>query len=464
MNERNVNPLIIACFLVAFLIPCANAQQFLPGPVQEQSRDQYLTDSTHFFLGNAFGESWFNNKVYRVKSRNEANNVLTASDYEYDTLVQQWYEQRRYQGSFLNDTIRKLWQSWIYNPNNSEWLLADSIHFNIYGSPTMSWYKIWDPMIRKFTGGKLSEFFYNDQGILHLTYNHYFDTLSENWKKDYYEVVHYNTHNLDSLRQLFKWNGAGWTDSLRISFTYDDKMEPDEEVQQLWTGNAWQNDKKWKYELTGGMLNELYEYTWQEALQEWMFKEFSDYSYTPGMLLEQVTDYLWDGSEWLNKTRKTYTYDRDELIEEILNEFWSFGNEAWINASLNTYAYDQHGNRTEFSFYTWDNYYEKWINFYREKNFLSFYPSPSVREFDPPQFELYPNPTRGQLQIKPGPDLANSKVKLLMVYSMDGRLMKTVSLSGFNRLIDISNLPVGTYRVILKTDKGISGRLLVISG
>lgn len=462
MNENIVRPLIVIWFLVTLFAVQVQAQHPRPFPPPGQSGDQYLTDSTYYYLGNTFGESWFNHQVYRVTARNEANNVLTASDYEYDTLAFRWYEQRRYQGSFLNDTIRRLWQSWVLNPGNGLWLLADSIHFNIDGSPTVSWYKEWDPVERKFAGGKFSEFIYNEQGILHLTYNRYFDTISGDWIRDYYDVMHYNHHNLDSLRQVYKWDGSHWSDSLRITYIWTPKLNPESEVWELWQDGAWQNARKLEYVFTNDLVDEIYEYDWLEALEDWMYKDFTDYSYNPDHAVDTISDYLWDGSDWINKTRKTYTYNTNQQTTEVLNEYWSFSNEAWVKASLNSYIYDQHGNRKEFSFYTWDEDQNRWRNFYKEENFWVFYPS-AVDEPQQPQFEIFPNPSDGIFHINPDPKIANSKKKLLMLYTSDGQLLKTRQLTDFTRPIDLSGLHPGAYHLVLKTDTAISGRILLIS-
>lgn len=459
---------IFTTFLILFL-SSGYAQtmrlsgSFLTDRMDSKTNGNYVTDSTYFYLGNIFGESWFNNKIYRVSQRNNAGNVLQAFDYEYDTLDFYWYPQRKYEGSFLNDTIRKLWLSWAKNKSTGSWMLADSIHFNINGSPNISWYKLWDQETGKFTEGKLSEFIYNEQGILHLTYNHIWDTIDGDWDRDNYEVVYYNQNDLDSLRQFYYWNGINWIQERRILFSYNPKLEPREEIHQFWEGNAWINLRKWEFIHKEGRIDEVYEYDWQEVLEEWIYAEFSDYSYYPDALLEGITDYFWNGSEWLNATQKNYTYNEDQLTEEILTKVWSFSSETWNNVSLNSYIHDENGNREEFSFYTWNPDQEKWMNFYREKNFWNFFTSPSVPEIGKLKFKIIPNPARDYIRIAPKPEIENAREKLLLVYSMDGRLLKTESLREFSRMIYIGSLPTGMYKVVLKTETGTFGTMLVIS-
>jgi len=252
--------LVIATNAISQTLPSTDVHA--PEKLPIAGKDHYVNDSTRYSLGNAFGQSWFNNQIYRVEQRNPAGNVLTASDYEYDTLGFFWYQQRRYQAQYINNTIRKFWLSSVYDKIGSQWLLADSIHFNSFGLPTIGWYKEWNPITQKFIDGKLSDYFYNDQGVIHLTFNQRYDSIHQGWLNDYYEVVYYNHFDLDSLRQYYSWSSAvnNWKDSLRITYTYNDKFFPKEEILETRAGNSWMNSIKWKFVFSNDLLDEEYEY------------------------------------------------------------------------------------------------------------------------------------------------------------------------------------------------------------
>lgn len=423
----------------------------------------YVTDSTWYSLGNTFGQNWFKNRIYRVNQRNNAGNVQLAYDHEYDTIGFYWYKQRRYEALFINDTIRKLWLSSVFDQSSGNWLLSDSIHFNVSGSPTRSWYKVWDPLEHKFTGGQLTDFIYDDQGFPYLTYNKYYDTISSNWQKDFYEVVQRNQSHLDSLRQISVWNAASgdWRDSLRINYSYDQKLMPQEEIHQLWQANNWENYKKWEFVFVDNLIEEAYEYTWDAFSGSWEYKNFSDYDYYPNLNLERITVYLWDGIEWLNKTRKSYIYNAQQQPKEILNEYWSFGYNQWSKSSLNTYDYDSNGNRNYFAFFIWDEYNIRWINFYKEENFWSLFEPESIVEWGKIDFDIYPNPVSEKVQIVLSEKDGFSKSNQLLIYSSDGRLILSKSLSGISESVSLTNFPSGHYHFILKTENGIGSRVVI---
>jgi len=436
-----------------------------PDPVQNKHtpKDHFVTDSTWYSLGNAFGQSWFKNRVYRVKQFNDAGNVLSASDYEYDTLGLFWYEQRRYEAHFVNNTTRTLWLSHVFNQQTNSWLLADSIHFNSKGQPLRSWYKEYDPISHKFEGGRLSEYIYNDQDLLHLTYKKYLDTLSGQWQRSNYEVIYYNQNGLDSIRQVYRWkvtNGI-WIDSLQKSYTYNSKLFLLEEIDQLWLGSTWQNYKKWEYIYVDDLLDEEYKYNWNDFLKGWEYKDFSEYDYYPNLTLEKRTDYFWDGYEWYNKTRKTYTYNSQSQPLEILNEFWSFGFNQWSNSSLNTYDYDGNGNRDFFAFFIWDDYNLKWRNFYKEENFWSLFETHGIGDLAQLDFDVFPNPANDKVQISFDKDAMNTSGNQLFIYSNEGRLELSKKLSGTIETIDVSPFPPGVYHFIIKTEKGIGSQAVI---
>ena len=466
---KNIISSIVAFFIIVipFFLQAQNQriQNNYPDTPFNFAKDKYVKDSSFFSLGNTFGQSWFKNKIYNVHQRNEAGNILTASDYELDTLSNLWYEQRRYEGVYINQTIRKSWLSFVYDKDNGNWRMSDSIIFNIHGSPTISWYKLWNPISKKFDSGKLTDYFYNDEGVLHLSFNKYYDTISTGWKKDYYEVIHYNQYDLDSIRGFYKWNFAtqDWTDSLIISYTYNGNQLLDEEIRQLWVSDVWQNYKKWEYIYNPqNRVDEQYEYLWSEFSDGWEYKEFSEFDYYSNQLLKSITDLLWDGSEWFNKTRVNYSYFENGLSQEIQYEYWSFGYSEWTKASRNTYEYDENNNKKKYVFYIWDEDNSQWKNFYKEESFWSYFESQSVIDNNPVIFNLFPNPASDQVSIIMDDRFQNNKNNYLYIYSQDGRFISGKQLTCGSEVIDVSNLPDGSYLFVLSTGKDVNTKLVIV--
>jgi hypothetical protein len=457
MQSKSIT-ILVALIIFAFQgiaqVATESASRF-PNSWQKPNKGQYLNDSSWYSLGNTFGQAWFKQKIYRVQERNNAGNVLKASDFVYDTIALSWYEQTRYQGQFTNDSLRKLWLSYIFDKGTQSWLLADSISFNSNGQPVKSWFKIWDDVQGAFVGGKLSEFFYDDQQRVHLIYNRQYDTVSQQWVRYNYELYRYNQIHLDSIQEFFSWNNSAneWIDSLRISYSYDDKQNLKTQLHELWLGSNWTNSQKWNYEYSNGLLQKENKYQWLAGA--WENKDYREYQYTTASLLQRRTDYLWDGSEWLNKTRKTYTYNNQQQPTLILNEFWSFGYEQWTNLSQNIYDYDNNNNRELFTFRYWDEDNNRWINSYQEQNFWTFFEPYGLPDPSPFTFSVYPNPTKGLIKINM--DEANDPhaKKLLNIYNSGGVLIQTATFNGRSFSANLDGLPGGSYHFIIITPQGL---------
>ncbi len=452
--------IIIAILLMSFQGMAQFASEHtsrFPDTWLKQNKGQYLSDSSWYYLGNTFGQSWFKHKTYRVEERNKIGNVLMASDYVYDTLAFNWYEQVRYQGQFTNDSVSKLWLSSVFDKNTQAWLLADSIYFNTHGQPVKSWFKIWDEVQNDFVGGKLSEYFYDDQQRVHLIYNKQFDTISQNWLRYNYELYRYNQYHLDSIQEFFSWNGASnnWNDSLRISYSYDDKQNLKTRLHELWLGDSWANSQKWTYEYSSGLLQKENKYQWNVGTTTWENKDYSEYQYTANALLQRRTNYLWDGSGWLNKTRKTYTYNNQQELTLILNEFWSFGYEQWTNLSQHNYDYDNNNNREVFTFRYWDEDNNRWKNSYQEKNFWSYFEAHGLNDPSPFSFSVYPNPASNLVKIDLDEGVEAHALNLLHIYNNNGALIKTTTFSGRSFSASLAGFPYGSYHFIIITPSGM---------
>jgi hypothetical protein len=419
-------------------------------PNRDSSGNNYITDSTFFWLGNTFGQSWFKHKVFRPEAFNNFGDVLTAYDYEYDTLGLFWYKQRFYEGRYFQDGLRKRWLTFVFDQSEDNWRMADSLAFNQAGQPVTGWFKIWSPLKYQFVDGRRSAYFYNDNDQLHIQYSQHFDTTTQNWQRRNYRVIYYNLSNADSLWHIYAWNNnqEQWNDSARVSYFYNEEQLIDAEITQLFTNGDWVNSKYVDYSYnTFDLPDTVIDKQWNATLEEWVDQNKTVYNYTSAQLTETKTDFLWDGSQWLNKTRISYQYNADNLIQEILNEYWSFGFEEWAKASLSNYSYDENLNRNQFNFYIWNTMNEAWQNFYREDNFWSFFEANNVTTHSPDLISFYPNPATDAVKYSlSGKNQPPGPVRFF-IYDVAGNLVKSLELAAASGTINITNLKPGIYPV-----------------
>ena len=406
---------------------------------------KFVNDSTHYFFGNAFGKEWFFGRNYRVEQRNNAGNVTASAEYVYDTLRFQWFKQRRYEAHFTNDTTSLSWLAYVRRWPGDDWLLSDSITFDAYGNPRISWLKVWDEAEQKFVRGQRAEMLYDENQRPDEAWYQYYDTVSENWNKDYYLQINYNQHGLDSLRMYRKWlaQQQQWMDSLRIITTYDENQHLDQIIHQLYENQAWVNFQRYDYFFdTNDRLSELYQYAFDGTQQSWEYKYFTSYIYST--LQQERIQYLWDGSQWLNRSKVTTIYQQG-LPGEVYTYYWSYNTNRWANASLSVYEYDTDANRTLYTFYAWDDFNFKWRNFYKQQFFWSWFTPQAITEPPAARFRVFPNPAQNIITVQMVENTTNQKPIRLAVYDANGRQVLQQVPDLAHRQIDVSMLVPGHY-------------------
>ncbi|NCA86613.1 MAG: T9SS type A sorting domain-containing protein [Clostridia bacterium] len=413
---------------------------------------KFVNDSTHYFFGNAFGQEWFFGRNYRVEQRNNAGNVTASVEYVYDTLRFQWFKQRRYEARFTNDTTSLSWLAYVRRWPGDEWLLSDSIAFDAIGNPKISWLKVWDEAEQKFVRGQRTVTLYDENQRPDEAWYQYYDTVSENWNKDYYLQINYNQHGLDSLRMYRRWQAQQqqWTDSLRIITTYDENQHPDQIIHQLYENNNWINFQRYDYFFDAiDRLSELYQYAFDGTQQSWEYKYFTSYIYST--LQQERIQYLWDGSQWLNRSKVTTIYQQG-LPGEVYTYYWSYNTNRWANASLSVYEYDTDANRTLYTFYAWDDFNFKWRNFYKQQFFWSWFTPQAIMERPTARFRVFPNPAQNIIAVEMVENTPDQKPVRVAVYDANGRQVLQQVSDLAHRQIDVSMLVPGHYLLTLPDD------------
>lgn len=422
---------------------------------------KFVNDSTHYFFGNAFGQEWFFGRNYRVEQRNNAGNVTASAEYVYDTLRFQWFKQRRYEARFTNDTTSLSWLAYVRRWPGDEWLLSDSIAFDANGNPKISWLKVWDEAEQKFVRGQRTVTLYDENQRPDEAWYQYYDTVSENWNKDYYLQINYNQHGLDSLRMYRRWQAQQqqWTDSLRIITTYDENQHLDQIIHQIYENQAWVNFQRHDYFFdTNDRLSELYQYAFDGAQQSWEYKYFTSYIYST--LQQERIQYLWDGSQWLNRSMVTTIYQQG-LPGEVYTYYWSYNTNRWANASLSVYEYDTDANRTLYTFYAWDDFNFKWRNFYKQQFFWSWFTPQAIMERPTARFRVFPNPAQNIIAVEMVENTPDQKPVRVAVYDANGRQVLQQVSDLAHRQIDVSMLVPGHYLLTLPDDPAAGAVVLI---
>ncbi len=423
---------------------------------------KYVLDSSWFYLGNTFGQAWFNNQRYRVTARDDYGNLVSALTMAYDTIQQQWYNQKQQEVTYYDSATRRFFMSQVWDEKAGEWVMADSIHYNTSGAPLISWYKEWSRAIHRFRRGKRVEYQYNVLGKITQQDIQIFDTLTGNWAADQVQIYTYNA--LDQLSELLTktWDTLGyWRDSLHTDYTYNADGDLMLEIRKLRTGNVFANDLRTRYNyLQPGVLREKFVATWNNTNQSWKDISHFIYQYDQNDRVSQVLEKYWDDYEqgWIDKTRTTYTYTAQGQRDEVLQEFYDPINQYWFNTSRYNYGYDGHGNRTSYVYRFWDEQASTWLDIYKEESGYSLFKPDAIAETAGSGWRILPNPVSDILHIlNPGRISAGGTL-----LDLNGKIIRRFHVSAGENALDVSKVKSGTYFLLIDDQGKLFSRKVVV--
>lgn len=426
----------------------------------EQREGKWVIDSAWFYLGNTFGQYWFNNEQYRVNQRDQFGNMTLALTQQFDTVALVWADKNRSSAVYQDSITPAKRISEIWDAKADNWKMSDSIFYNSKGMPEVSWYKTWNAVKFRFSGGKRIVYGYDENDNLVNENIWFFDTLSGNWAKGLRISSVYDSENLLIQELMQTWDtGAFWRDSARFGYSYDADKNLIQEIQEIKNQNQqWENWSKWEGNYNAnGLIREEYRYSWE--FDEWKKKTFALFSYD-GLLLTQILRKAWDefGMAWIDKSRTTYTYDENGFTADVLGEYYDQYANIWYKSYTYSYLYDELGHRTEYIYRVWDELNGEWLNYYKSFNYWSQLASFAVNETNLPEISIFPNPSTGEINIR---FPRNFTIGIVSLISQDGQTVLNQSFNGEFVKISANKSP-GVYVLKVATDKGIYSKKLII--
>ncbi len=325
-----------------------------------------------------------------------------------------------------------------------------------------------------------------------------------NWQNYYRTVISYEQGiAISSIASV--WTGGSWRDVTRITPTYDTDKRIVTELIETYGLLGWTYNKRRNYSYDAyGRKYQMLQETWKTS--EWLNDMLNTYEYDiQGHLYRIITQFSDDGSPWENGMRLTYTTDDNGYY--LLCNIDSFESGLWQLVGKITYTNDPNGNiLTEVMSeadgvmftdqvrltYTYDKYNncitgksEEWTGsswepteaseyvYYRQDYLIVFlneayhwqasykYFPLGLNEVTPTAYRIYPNPASGKLAVDCPAN--GNRPQNIMIYNLSGSLVKSVPAESFPAIIDISDIPSGTYLLRGKdTRREYSGKVILI--
>jgi|GEM_PF-716084 len=423
---------------------------------------KFVVDSTYLYLGNTFGQDWFDYQRYKVTERDDWGNYLNAIRYEYDTIINEWFAHKKYSSTYFDSVTSSLWDAQIWDSKAIKWRMSDSIAYNTSGNPEISWYKVWDPFIFRFRRGQRVTYSYQSKSLVNRDVQK-FDTLNGNWKNDKKYTYSYNTNDLIDNELIMDWDSAtsDWENYEQNQYFYNENLFVSSEIVKLWNQvKQWENNVKIDYEyFDDNNLLKQKSYSYWISNVIWDLSTRTLYSYDEQSRLIESLSQVWDDFEnkWYNTTVIYYSYNSQGLRSEVLYRFWDpYG--YWTDLSKYLYTYDEDGNQIEYLFMAWDYENNLWVDYYKNITYWSEFIPIGINEISVLEVQVFPNPGSDFINIS---FKGNVNTGIVNVYSMNGELLLNRTIHGNSDQLDIGALPIGNHVIVVDVDGKIYSQIVI---
>ena len=361
----------------------------------------------------------------------------------------------------LEDDLPQNQYTTYWDRNSNDWGTTwDTINMTYYTNGLLS------ERNRKYSWGQLNVTNYEYDGAGRETYNIEVQYSSDMSTKDTnsISITEYDENGLIS-KSIRRYNyNRDWSDS-NIT-TYENKVDANgritEQTTQDWDDDLGEmvNDQRILFSYgSDNKINRLELQFWDDSAQAFVSQITYDtvvwhiYVENDAMLELSKPAYVsgggnMDGTEM--KLRIQFEYD--EYDNEITQTTYmsADGGENWMEdlGGISEYTYDSEGRCIERK----EKYFDQDSGFYIYNNkdiFSNFYDAPSLKVMDDSELNnhIFPNPSNGQITI-------TGDINEYVIYSLQGKKVKSCVGRMTNPKVDVSNLNDGFYWVNWSTSDG----------
>jgi len=390
---------------------------------------------------------------------NNSNKVQSSVSYSWNTPLNSWYESDR---STFDDNGNRL--SSIYLEINSETgdtsYCEKSVYTFVGNNKTMRIsYTINNG---DWVNNSKSEYTYdaNNNRTSYIRYSWQDDT----WKNSYKQEYTYNANNNKTLDISYYWQDNAWIGSYKTEYTYDANNNRTLNINYSWQNNEWTNADKSEYTYDTNNNQTLYfYYSWQD--NTWINNSKTESTYNANNNQTSSISFNWQDDAWINSSKNEYIYDTNNNQTSRIRSNWE--DNAWVNSSKTETVYDlaylssevttPYGNLEEygihnkflsFTNYNWNN--NTWE--FDDKDEYYYSTATAIEELSQEQLNIYPNPTRGIINI------SIPKLEKVEVYNLSGVLVQSTNKS----ILDLSKQEKGIYIVKAISNKGVVSKRIIL--
>ncbi|HLO92056.1 MAG: T9SS type A sorting domain-containing protein [Chloroflexota bacterium] len=427
----------IATIIFSLFFLTSIAQNNIPGSGSNfaiREYPEYVTDSIYNFIWNETTQAW---DLTGKTSDMSYNEYRLTSEIEYDRTGSDWQ--------------RAMFHTYTYNAQGklvTELMMsyADSVWENNYmvnqtwdaaGNMTQQDILLWNGLS------------WMEQQRFVMTYDASNNMLTWLLQTNNGSWVNYNkktfTYTSNRLTEEIteRWQDPSWVNFTRKQYAYENN-QLSAMVEQSWSNNAWANDVRsaYSYDNSGNLVTTLV-----QALDNgnWINRFNNIYTYTNNRLMHWLFQ-NWDGNAWIDSQQEIHNYDNGGNHTYCLNQITK--GDTWKDLSLDLWNYNSNNNLTQTSHKIFDA-----ENVYGDSTSYFLRSVLGMEEKTDEGFAVYPNPTTGKVVIQ-----SDQMPSGIEIYTLSGNVVITPEAG---RIIDMSDLPAGTYIIRATFGKKITSKVVI---
>lgn len=393
-----------------------------------------------------------------LKSTQVIKHLMDSTIYEvYYEEDEEWH--LKYKQDFIYDeNLNMLESSWYYM-RNSQWEFTDITEFTYDedGLITLRLESYWDDNSGDIVINYKEEYTYNDDDQLTLMVETNWNTNVNEWELTYKKEYYYNENEDISYTHDYHWEDdiEDWENGDSAIYTYDANA-----YLELILLYEWDNDNG----------------IWKENTK----KEFTNDD--DGNVTSRIISYMnYNTNEWSIYSKREYTYDGSANPQSEIYSYWEDSKGYWDEDRKYEYSYNLEYELSDMIlpplFYFNPDYYENITNMpidYMEYNayfggswsvtdrITYFYSEQEVTGFSnlsESSVEIYPNPTSGIINFRMGINFQQISFELI---DMQGKRVMQQKISN-NQKVDIRQLPKGLYfyKISCNKESLYSGKIII---
>jgi len=383
-------------------------------------------------------QAWIGYHKYTY-TRNTNNKISSLIDYNWDKENIRWIKNVKEEFEYDNkgDDSSKIDYDW--NSENQEWIKSSEYKYN---------------------------YEYNDSGKDTLKIEYKLE--NGEWIKNSKEESSYNAGGKRIIWARYNWDSkdGSWVGDTKNKYDFDANGNTILDVDYNWdtTNNAWIRDYKRtkEFDAEGNKTLSVSYNEWDTTNNTWIGRDKTKWEYDAEGNDTLKIRYNWArfSSDTWNRSSK-YKYEYNDEGKKILEYYynWEANNDKWIRHRKSEYKYDSEGKRRLYIEFNWED--DVWVldskGFYDYSDGDDDSQTGIIDKDASGKINIYPNPAKENVNIS-----AKSKINKIVIYDMNGSMIKNRTVSNMKPQISTAELNSGIYVLRIFTEKGIYNKKLQI--